>query len=128
MEFKEIFNILPNSRHTAVYLKDDYLFIFYTLVGDAPELIYYCKLKISDNVEDWDVISNHILTPPQFKFEGADSQLIPSNFGSATHRYGEMNLNELRDPCIFEEDGGVYILYTFNGEAGIALGRLNHNE
>jgi hypothetical protein len=127
-EFKKIFNILPNSRHTAVYLKDDYLFIFYTLVGDAPELIYYCKLKISDNIEDWDVISNHILTPPQFKFEGADSQLIPSNFGSATHRYGEMNLNELRDPCIFEENGGVYILYTFNGEAGIALGRLNYNE
>ena len=46
-EFKEIFNILPNSRHTAVYVKDDYLFIFYTTVGDAPESIYYCKLKIS---------------------------------------------------------------------------------
>jgi len=127
-DFKEIFNILPKSRHTAVYIKDDYLFIFYTLVGDAPEQIYYCKLKLSDDIEDWDVISNHILTPPQFKFEGADSQLIPSNFGSATHRYGELSLNELRDPCIFEEDGDVYILYTFNGEAGIALGRLNHNE
>ena len=126
--FKEIFNILPKSRHTAVYVRDDYLFIFYTLVGDAPEQIYYCKLKLSENIEEWDVVSNHILTPPQFKFEGADSQLIPSNFGSATHRYGQMNLNELRDPCVFEEGDDVYILYTFNGEAGIALGRLNYNE
>ena len=124
-KFKEIFNILPNSRHTAVYVNDDNLFIFYTIVGDAPESIYYCKLKISENVEEWEVISNYKLTPPQYKFEGAGSQLIPSNFGSATLRYGDMPLNELRDPCIFEDDG-LYMLYTFSGEAGIAMGKLNY--
>ena len=124
-EFKEIFNILPNSRHTAVYIKDDYLFIFYTIVGDAPESIYYCKLKISENVDEWDVISNHKLCPPQYEFEGAGSQLIPSNFGSATLRYGNIPLNELRDPCIFE-DKDLYMLYSFSGEAGIAIGKLNY--
>ncbi len=124
-DFKEIFNILPNSRHTAVYIKNDYLFIFYTIVGDAPESIYYCKLKISDNTDDWEVVSNHKLTPPQYRFEGAGSQLIPSNFGSATLRYGNVPLNELRDPCIFEDDD-LYMLYSFSGEAGIALGKLNY--
>ena len=124
-EFKEIFNILPNSRHTAVYVKDDYLFIFYTTVGDAPESIYYCKLKISENVDEWDVISNHKLCPPQYQFEGAGSQLIPSNFGSATLRYGNIPLNELRAPCIFE-DKDLYMLYSFSGEAGIAMGKLNY--
>ena len=54
--------------------------------------------------------------------------MIPSMFGSATARYGLKNLNELRDPCIFEEDKNLYLLYTFNGEAGIAIGRLNYNE
>ena len=36
-----------------------------------------------------------------------------------------MPLNELRDPCIFEDDG-LYMLYTFSGEAGIAMGKLNY--
>ncbi len=124
-EFKRIFNILPNSRHTAVYLKDDYLYIFYTVVKDAPESIYYCKLKLSENVEDWKVISNNRLTIPQYRYEGGGSQIIPSNFGSATLRYGNIPLNELRDPCIFEDDD-LYLLYTFSGEAGIAIGKLNY--
>ena len=50
---------------------------------------------------------------------------MPSNFGSATLRYGNVPLNELRDPCIFEDDD-LYLLYTFSGEAGIAIGKLNY--
>ena len=82
-------------------------------------------MKISENVDEWDVISNHKLCPPQYQFEGAGSQLIPSNFGSATLRYGNIPLNELRDPCIFE-DKDLYMLYSFSGEAGIAMGKLNY--
>ena len=54
-----------------------------------------------------------------FKWEGAGSDLIPSMPGSATARWGNRNLNELRDPCIFSEDGVDYLLYTFNGEGKI---------
>ena len=127
-EFKPCFNILENVRHTAVYVKGDILYIFYTIVGDTPESIYYCKLKIDEDINNWEVISNHNLAKPQFYFEGAGSRMIPSMFGSATARYGLMNLNELRDPCVFEDNGNLYLLYTFNGEAGIAMGRLNYNE
>ena len=125
-EFKPLFTILPNSRHTATLVKNDFLYLFYTLVGEAPESIYYCKIKLEDKVDNWSVISNHKLTKPMFKFEGAGSDLIPSNFGSSTARWGEKTLNELRDPCIFIEDDEVYLLYSFNGEGGIALGSLNY--
>ena len=73
-------------------------------------------------------ISNNRLTIPQYRYEGGGSQIMPSNFGSATLRYGNIPLNELRDPCIFSEDGVDYLLYTFNGEGGIAIGSLNKND
>ena len=65
---------------------------------------------------------------PTFEFEGAGSDLIPSNFGSATVRYGEKKLNELRDPYIYLEEDKLFLLYSFNGEAGIAIGSLNSYE
>jgi len=126
--FKPIFNLLPNSRHTAVLIKNNFLYVFYTIVGETPESIYYCKVKLDDKIDEWEVISNHKIARPNFKFEGAGSNLIPSNFGSATLRYGNLELSELRDPCIYEENDKIYLLYTFSGEAGIAIGRINVNE
>ena len=64
----------------------------------------------------------------KFDFEGAGSDLIPSNFGSSTLRWGEKKLNELRDPCIYKEGDELFLLYSFNGEGGIALGSLNSYE
>ena len=124
-EFKPLFTLLPNSRHTATLVKDDILYIFYTTVGEAPESIYYCKIKLGD---EWEVLDNKKLTKPTFEFEGAGSDLIPSNFGSATVRYGEKKLNELRDPYIYLEEDKLFLLYSFSGEAGIAIGSLNSYE
>ena len=33
-------------------------------------------------------------------------------------------VNQVRDPAIFEEDGRVYLLYAVKGEAGIAIVEL----
>ena len=127
-EFKPVFEFLPNSRHSATYVKGDKLYLFYTTIGEAPESIYYCRIKIDENVENWEVQSINKLTKPNFEFEGAGSQLFPSQLGSATLKFGVNKLNELRDPCIFIEDDKVNLLYTFNGEGGIALGSLNSCE
>ena len=127
-EFKSLFTFLPNSRHSAVLLDGDILNIFYTIIGQSPESIYVCKIKLDSDVDNWEVLSNQKLTKPMFKWEGAGSDLIPSMPGSATARWGNRNLNELRDPCIFSEDGVDYLLYTFNGEGGIAIGSLNKND
>ena len=127
-EFKSLFTFLPNSRHSAVLLDGNILNIFYTIIGQSPESIYVCKIKLDSDVDNWEVLSNQKLTKPMFKWEGAGSDLIPSMPGSATARWGNRNLNELRDPCIFSEDGVDYLLYTFNGEGGIAIGSLNKND
>ena len=33
-------------------------------------------------------------------------------------------VNELRDPCIFKENEDLYLLYSYGGESGIAIGKL----
>ena len=127
-EFKPVFEFLPNSRHTATYVKNDKLYLFYTTIGEAPESIYYCRIKVDEDVSNWEVQSINKLTKPNFEFEGSGSQLFPSQLGSSTLKFGEKKLNELRDPCIFIENDNVYLLYSFNGEGGIALGSLNSCE
>jgi len=34
-------------------------------------------------------------------------------------------VQELRDPCIFEENGKFYLFYTIAGEMGIALAEVD---
>jgi hypothetical protein len=36
--------------------------------------------------------------------------------------YGQVN--QLRDPAIFEEDGRTYLLYAVAGESGIAIAEI----
>ena len=52
--------------------------------------------------------------------EGADAPLEPSVRSTA---YGQVN--QLRDPAIFEEDGEVFLLYAVAGESGIALAQVH---
>jgi hypothetical protein len=33
-------------------------------------------------------------------------------------------VRQLRDPCIFEEDGALHLVYAIAGEQGLALARL----
>ena len=51
--------------------------------------------------------------------EGADAPLVPSVRSTA---YGQVN--QLRDPAIFEENGQVYLVYAVAGESGIAIAEL----
>jgi hypothetical protein len=56
---------------------------------------------------------------PERSWEGADAPLIPSVRSTA---YG--NVNQLRDPAIFEEDARVYLLYAVAGESGIGIAEV----
>jgi len=56
--------------------------------------------------------------PPR-SWEGADAPLTPSVRSTA---YGQVN--QLRDPAIFEEDGRTYLLYAIAGESGIAIAEI----
>jgi len=55
------------------------------------------------------------------EWEGALLPNEPSQFGAIN-----VPVNQLRDPCIFEDsDGGSYLLYVVAGENGIAIASLN---
>ena len=60
------------------------------------------------------------LLAPEKEWEGADCPVKASVRGAAPKR-----VHELRDPCIFEEEGKTYLLYSVAGEAGIAIGEIN---
>tara|TARA_R110001592_G_scaffold362966_1_gene679064 strand:+ start:864 stop:2381 length:1518 start_codon:yes stop_codon:yes gene_type:complete len=118
-EFKLKYELIPNIRHSAVYLKDDILFLFYSLIGDSPESILMLKI----NLDTWDIISNEKVLSPKKNYEGGELPLIKSMPGSSTLRYGGP-VNELRDPCIYKEDNKLYMLYSLAGECGIGLSQI----
>jgi hypothetical protein len=110
------FNLIDNIRHSAVYVDNNILYIFYSIVGEAPESLYIAKIK------DWEIIDNFKLKEPKYKWEGATQPLIPSSFGMSYNL-----VNQLRDPAIYEENNDLYLLYSYGGESGIAISKLIKN-
>lgn len=107
------YELLEGSRHTAIYVSDNELYIFYTLVGEAPESIYVLKLV------DWEPVANYLIATPENSWEGYGLPIVKSTYGMA-HGF----VNQLRDPCIYVEDDDVYLIYSYGGESGIAFGKL----
>tara|TARA_R110001606_G_scaffold337288_1_gene485336 strand:+ start:180 stop:1706 length:1527 start_codon:yes stop_codon:yes gene_type:complete len=109
-------NFITNMRHAAILVENNKVYIFYSVVGEAPESIYCSQVDIDNN---WKLINTEVILKPTYNYEGSDIPLRPSSFGSGIG-------NELRDPCVFVEDDKKYLLYTVAGEAGIAITKL-HN-
>ena len=55
---------------------------------------------------------------PEKEYDGIQYKNKPSNYGSA------ITVQQLRDPCIFEEEGRTYLFYAIAGEMGIAMAEL----
>ena len=70
--------------------------------------------------------SRHTASPPEtvlapeMDYEGVDLPLARSRRGAAHGR-----VRQLRDPCIFEEHGRTYLLYSVAGESGVAIAELD---
>lgn len=111
-EFKDI-------RHTAVLVKGDGLTLFFTRIGDAPERILYTRIHMRGTSPDWTAEPCVELLRPEEDYEGADLTVRPSRFGVSPG--GEC---ALRDPCVFQETGRVYLFYCVQGESGIAACEL----
>jgi hypothetical protein len=111
-DFEPFANLIDKIRHSAVYVEGNELYIFYSVVGEAPESLYVCKIV------DWEVKDNYKLRQPKYRWEGSNRPLVPSSFGMPLGF-----VNQLRDPCIFV-DKSLYLLYSYGGEAGIAISKL----
>ncbi len=113
--------ILPdNTRHVAVLICGDSLTLFYTMVGETPpERIMAGGIDLSRDWNEWTVECSREFLWPKFDWEGANEPLTPSARGII-----EPPVNQLRDPCIFEDGDVTYLLYAVAGEHGIAIARL----
>ena len=96
------------------------LFVFWTQVGMVPERIQVSTIDISVDWSRWQESLPVELLRPRYDWEGADKPLQPSVRSTA---YGQVN--ELRDPAIFEDDGRIYLFYAVAGESGIAIAEVH---
>lgn len=111
-----------NMRHSALLIRGDHLYVFWTQVGHAPETILVSAITMKGDWTQWTESEAVELLSPEREWEGAQLPVAPSVRGDIT-----VPVNQLRDPTIFEEDGQVYLLYSVAGESGIAIARLDFN-
>ena len=111
-----------NMRHSAVLVDGKTLTIFYTNAQDCPERILWTSIHLQPDWHKWQISTPNTLLTSETKYEGADCPIEPSERGSVHCR-----VHQLRDPCIFEEAGKTYLLYSVAGEHGIAIGELTRS-
>ena len=112
-----------NMRHSAVMKRLGELWVFWTQVGEAPERILLSRIDLTGDWHSWKETAPIEVLRPERSWEGADAPLVPSVRSTA---YGQVN--QLRDPAIFEENGRVYLLYAVAGESGIAIAEVLMDE
>ena len=110
----------PKMPHAALLKRGETLYVFWTQVGDAPEHILLSTIDLSGPWEDWSESEAVEVLRPERPWEGSDDPLEPSIRSVA---YG--NVNQLRDPAIFQDNGRSYLLYAVAGESGIAIAELH---
>ena len=108
-----------DMRHSALLIRDDLLYVFFTQRGDAPERIYLSTIALSGDWQSWTATEPVEVLRPETPWEGANLPIEPSRGG-----YIDVRVNQLRDPTIFQDDGKTYLLYSVAGESGIAIAEV----
>jgi len=109
----------PLQRHTALLKRGDTLHVFWTRVGDAPESILVSRIDLAGDWRSWRAGPPELVLRPEMEWEGAALPVEESWRGAIN-----MPANQLRDPCIFEQDGRTWLLYAVAAESGIAIAEL----
>ena len=94
--------------------------VFWTRVGDAPERILFSRVDLRGDWRNWISSEPVSVLEPERDWEGAGLPLVPSVLG-------EMNrpVNQLREPCLYEEDDRLFLLYSGAGETCIGLAEVS---
>lgn len=103
------------QRHMAVYLKNDKLYIFFSIKETTPEHIVVSTLDLTEDWKSWRLTDYKTVILPETEYEGADLPIERSEGGQILVR-----ARQLRDPAIYTEDGRIYLFYSIAGESGIA--------
>ena len=89
--------------------------------GDFQELYNIYEL-LNKEPKKWEASKPIEVTRPEFEWEGAN---LPIQYSSRSSI--NTPVNQLRDPCVFQDEGKLYLLYSVKGENGIAISTLEIN-
>lgn len=106
-------------RHSAVLVEGDMAHVVFSRIGDAPEALRYGTMGLHGDWRDWRIEDHGVILSPDADFEGGDMPAVPSEEGKIMEFQ-----RALRDPHLFRDDGKVYLVYSFGGEAGLAMARF----
>jgi hypothetical protein len=112
-----------NMRHSALFVKNHKLYVFYTNRGDSPERILVSAIDLTKDWRDWKASPPTEVLRPETGWEGA---FVPAEPSSPGH-INEI-VNQLRDPAIYIEGSRTFLLYAVAGESGIAIAELKVND
>ena len=124
-----------DPRHSGTYTRthidpnDTNVYLFYTARDDTPERIFLTVIDTnngSTEPSEWTTIGQRVILQAELDWEGGDLPPTTSVNGA------QINVNQLRDPLIFEDDQGtedasddkLYMLYTGEGEEAIGFAEL----
>tara|TARA_Y100001978_G_C23420273_1_gene303435 strand:- start:158 stop:490 length:333 start_codon:yes stop_codon:yes gene_type:complete len=106
-------------RHSALLVRGNLLYVFFTNRGDAPERILLSTIELKDDWNEWVASEPIEVMRPELSYEGADLPIGTSKGG-----YIDERAHQLRDPAIFQEESKTYLLYAVAGENGIAIAEI----
>ena len=109
----------PEMRHAAVRHSGEALDVFWTRVGDAPERILHSRVRLEGDWIAWRDEGARAVLEPERAWEGSDLRAEPSARGEV-----EGLVRQLRDPCVYEEEGRTYLLYSGGGESGVGIAEV----
>ena len=109
----------PQMRHSAVRVVDDTLEVFWTRVGDTPERILFSRVDLQSDWMQWKSTDAVSVLEPELDWEGANEPLLPSVLGEISRP-----VNQLRDPCLYQEEDRLYLLYCGAGESCIGIAEV----
>jgi hypothetical protein len=109
-------------RHSAVRVQGDTLYLFYTRKADAPERILLARIPLQGSWSLWKPDLLVEVMRPETEYEGISYPALPSKKGGATQ------VQQLRDPYVFEDEGRLFLFYAIAGEMGIAVAEITIGE
>lgn len=127
----DLFPIVPGNnatygmagsiRHVSIEVFSSHAEIYYTRIGDAPEIILKSHIDLSADWQKWRAEPPIEVMRSEQEWEGAHLPIEASRYGKTIQP-----AHQLRDPEIFRDsDGARYLLYAAAGEHGIGLARLD---
>tara|TARA_E500000178_G_scaffold218011_1_gene215218 strand:- start:643 stop:1206 length:564 start_codon:yes stop_codon:yes gene_type:complete len=112
-----------DMRHSALLIRDEHLYVFFTNRGDEPERIMLSTISLKGDWSEWVASEPIEVLRPEKDYEGATLPLKASRGG-----YIDERVHQLRDPAIYQEGDKTYLLYSVAGESGIAIAEIRFDE